>query len=299
MVIDDYYFSDLFYSIVFQQRFLSFEGLLMGISPYSGTIFPRQVLTLDYCLMREVLTNIIGGTLMRKLLFEVSKYNGFNLSSSYGIAADRDCSIPDSCVKGNSLSITYGHAIDVSKVQKQNGILISMFRDPMSWLISRWKHGQRFQKSNYTLTEAALAYGAKYFNFADPESVKELVDLFHRNAVGDSIESLKKPISVVFGRLSYFFQNRCVVLLYERYDDSVYHIGSLLGTENMKVLYNSKYKNMSVNSAPREGDPFASISSEEIERVKKLLRFHIKIYEAAVSEFNQQLAFASVSGTKF
>ena len=88
--------------------------------------------------------------MMRKLLVEVAKTSDYNISSSYGRVDN--CAVPDSCSRGSAVFITYGHMIDVDLVLREDrAVMVSMFREPMSWLYSRWKHGYKFNNQKISL----------------------------------------------------------------------------------------------------------------------------------------------------
>jgi hypothetical protein len=230
---------------------------------------------------------------MRKLLFEVAKSSDYNMSSSYG--KSNNCDVPDSCTSGSKIFITYGHEIDVDAVTRDNSaVLVSMFREPMSWLFSRWKHAYKFADQKISLANAALNFGDKYFNFADTETKKLLTAIFEKSNKNNVPQiDLQNEIKDAMEKTRHLFREKCVVLLYDRFNTSVAHISKITGNEKIQKLFAEKYSHMSINSAPKDqyvDKMMNELSADTIKYVKNMLFLHLLVYEEAVLEFTRQTA---------
>lgn len=229
---------------------------------------------------------------MRKLLYELSLTSGYNLSSSYGKADN--CEIPNSCVRGDKLFLTFGHAIDVDTViRSQSDVLISMFREPMSWLHSRWKHAYKFNNQKNSLLQGAKEYGSKYFNFADTETRQALENIFKKLADGHTIQEIPgRDIYSAMQGVRRLFQENCVVLIYDQLLKSVEHMALVLENKKLHQLFTGKYRFMPINKGPNDryiDKAVREISEETRNSVTEIMTLHFMIYREALTEFSRQL----------
>lgn len=229
---------------------------------------------------------------MRKLLLEVAKSSDYNISSSYGKL--NNCEVPDSCTTGSKLFITYGHFIDVDAATRNSAnTLVSMFREPVSWLISRWKHAYKFSNQKMSLVDAAVTFGQKYFSFADSETRGLLSSVFEQTSRNGMAKSaLQGEIQEAIERTARLFKNNCVVLLYEPYNRSVNHLSDISGNDLFLKLFSEKYSRMSINSAPKDqyvDKMMAEVSEKVLKDVNDIMFLHTMVYRAAVLEFSDQI----------
>lgn len=227
---------------------------------------------------------------MRKLLYSVARNCSYNMTSSYG--KKDNCAVPDSCTTGTKLYITYGHMIDVDRVlASPSDMLVTMFREPMSWLYSRWKHAYKFNNQKIGLYEAAQEYGVKYFNFADSKTRSKLALMFEKKVSGSEFTMEDDVISATEGART-LFKRKCLVLLYDRFNASVQLVSYVLSNEAFQNEFFYKFRYMTINKGPQDrrvDKMVADVSAEESDAVRKLLYLHFKLYEEAVTEFNWQL----------
>lgn len=236
--------------------------------------------------------------MLRKLMFEVAKANDFNFSSSYGL--QDNCGIPNSCTRGSHTRITYGHEIDVDAVlSSTGGVLVSMFREPTSWLFSRWKHGYKFNKQIINIVQAAKNYGPKYFNFADTKTKMLLNSIFDQvNRDNKTTAELQNSIDTAIGMTRKLFQDKCVVLVFDQLNASVRHMAHMLDNNALNTLFLSKYCHVPINAGPQDkyiDNILTDQSPDAFKTVKAMLFLHSLIYNEAVDEFRRQLQFTAVS----
>ena len=229
--------------------------------------------------------------MMRKLLYEASISSGYNLSSSYGL--DDNCVLPNSCVRGDQLFLVFGHAIDVDKVvRSQSDILISTFREPLSWILSRWKHAYKFNNEKNSLLQAAKDYGSKYFNFADTETKNALTIIYKKLTSGHTLgDIMKGDIDSAIRRVRRLFQLKCIVLIYDFLGKSVEHVSLVVGNKILYGLFSGKYKHVYINKGPQDryvSEAMRGISDDTTRRVRDMMSLHYMIYQEALSEFERQ-----------
>lgn len=217
--------------------------------------------------------------MMRKLLFDVSRLSDYNLTSSYGLR--NNCGIPSSCVVGSKLYITYGHDLHalINGRLPENTVGITMLREPLDWLVSRLRYEIRSKGEEHaprTLTDAAVSFGARYFAFAEDPIKKSLTNAFSKLTVlGTANNSTSK-----YNQLMQFIQRELdnilelwnsqeIVLIYSNYDQSVAYISALLDNPAVMSIYESKYKGLRINSAPK--DSSSKLYVDEYDAVRKLL----------------------------
>jgi hypothetical protein len=237
---------------------------------------------------------------MRKLLYDVAKISDYNLSSSYGLR--NNCEIPNSCVEGERLFITYGHALDGEKLNGRR-IGVSMLREPMDWLISRYKFELKMNRNNLapaSLVEAAIEFGPRYFAFFDAPTRVALNGAFSRlvrTQHGEDAQlrlspDVKRDIDDIVIKTKSLWESSVIILIYSEYDASIYLMAELLGNPVFKSIYDKKYKGIRINSAadtPVLRAIGLNQSSLDYLGAKSLLQLHYVLYQLAVSEFHREL----------
>ena len=177
-----------------------------------------------------------------------------------------------------------------------------MLREPMDWLISRYKYALKMNRDIHvpvSLTDAAMEYGSRYFTFFDmytrlalQRAFEHLSALRRNGSTQQTFLNFEKDLERVFVKTKALWESSVVILIYSEYDSSVYLMSELLGNPALRSVYEQKYKGIRINAAadsPRLRTIGANQSSPDYLGAKYVLRLHYILYELAVSEFQREL----------
>jgi len=232
-----------------------------------------------------------GGTTMRSLLYRVCVREDFNLTAAYGLTDE--CSVPFSCHKGRGVRITYGHLRDGYVSPPSNRVLrVIMLREPVGWLASRAQHETRKTgRSGGSLAAQAVAHGGKYFNFLRDDLRLQAMRWFNRLIKSVDDGSAARDMVDFLDTVERHFKEETLVLLTERFEDSLLLLTEAFGTSFYSeeyVQHQGRKGVQRLNGAFDSQENASAGSLSELKRAAILLEVHSAIYSLALREFFRQ-----------
>lgn len=230
-----------------------------------------------------------GGTTMRSLLYKVSKLEGYNLTTVYGIPNECEM-IPFSCHVGKAPYISYGHERDPFTKSKGDTLRIMMIRDPLSWLISRMQHEVRKMKtSDLKMSAALIQFGPRYFNFLGDEIRVEVMRWFNF-LVKPPGKGLTTPLDYyrLLEAIGQEFRERTLILTTEHYEQSLALLARVFDTPHFQPPRTQEQSLPRINEAFEWQQEGKMASAEELKQLSHLLEAHMAVYHLALQEFHRQ-----------
>jgi hypothetical protein len=228
---------------------------------------------------------------MRSLLHKVSKLEGFNLTTVYGLADECE-KIPFSCNVGKAPFISYGHEREPFMKYDSRTLRIMMIRDPLSWLISRMQHEVRKTKSSdLKMSAAMIQFGPRYFNFLGDQSRAEVMRWFNLLAKPPA-KAPSLPIDYVslLDSIDQEFREHTFVLTTEHFERSLAMLAQVFDSPHFQPPRPQDQSLPRINEAFEWQQEGGVASAEELKLVSRLLEAHMAIYQLALNEFFRQSA---------
>lgn len=209
------------------------------------------------------------------------------MTTLYGLPNEHAI-LPNCCTQGKHIHFLYGHAIPPLDLS-DDVLRIIMFRDPLSWIISRYQYHTKSVSNSAirSLPEAVAQWGSIYFKYFDVETTKALNMWFDRQKASVSGGEAASILSVAHraqSRIDSIFEHSMVTLINEYFEESLEHLNFMYGTTH----FTSSLKE-SRNTATSQDLLKPIGTAQEVKTAMQLLQPHYAVYNTAMKFFMERV----------